>query len=500
MSEWWTYRLSDFLLFSPQTYYRLFELYNAEIWPAHVLALAIALAILTLMMRGDGVRWSRVAGMLLAACWLWVAWASCSTDTLRSIGRRVVRRPVRGPGGPSGLAGATGGGIKSASRLHRAGAVALFVFALLIQPLIGPLTGRPWTQAEVFGMAPDLTALGTLGFALLQPTAGRRWLLLVIPLLWCAISGATLWTMGSPDALVLPAAGLLALRPGRVTALKRPCSEPLGRQLVNHCGRANIAKHREARLADLKKVLGTMLVSGLAGRTGGRGAALATAAPMLLGGGTNKAGMSLGKKAGLAALQYLAYKKAWNDSGNAPSNRRRRLRRRRPGASGPFGALFDALGVFQPKTEGAGAAAPAAAGMDDAQALLLIRAMIAAANADGQITPDERSRILQHLDKAGAGQEERRIVEQEIQSPRPLDDIIREVRDQDTAEQVYLASEISLRGGSATEQRYLDFLASRSIFRISAARNSTASPDRSTANLMSGEAPGNPAPLRCLYP
>jgi uncharacterized membrane protein YebE (DUF533 family) len=234
------------------------------------------------------------------------------------------------------------------------------------------------------------------------------------------------------------------------------------RQLVNHCGRANIAKHREARLADLKKVLGTMLVSGLAGRTGGRGAALATAAPMLLGGGTTKAGMSLGKKAGLAALAYLAYK-AWNDSGNAPQpSTPAAPPPEKTGASGPFGALFDALGVFQPKAEGAEAAAPAALpGMDDAQALLLIRAMIAAANADGQITPDERSRILQHLDKAGAGQEERRIVEQEIQSPRPLEDIIREVRDQDTAEQVYLASEIALKGGSATEQRYLDFLASR---------------------------------------
>ena len=100
-------------------------------------------------------------------------------------------------------------------------------------------------------------------------------------------------------------------------------------------------------------------------------------------------------------------------------------------------------------------------GIDDAQALLLIRAMIAAANSDGQITPDERARILQHLDKAGAGAEERRIVEQEIQSPRPLDEIIRDVRDQDTAEQVYLASEIALKGGTATEQRYLDFLASR---------------------------------------
>ena len=39
MSEWWTYHLSDFLLFSPRTYYRLFELYNAAIWPAQIVAL-----------------------------------------------------------------------------------------------------------------------------------------------------------------------------------------------------------------------------------------------------------------------------------------------------------------------------------------------------------------------------------------------------------------------------------------------------------------------------
>src|SRR4051794_41966534 len=98
--------------------------------------------------------------------------------------------------------------------------------------------------------------------------------------------------------------------------------------------------------------------------------------------------------------------------------------------------------------------------MDDAQAMLLFRAMIAAANADGQITADERSRILQHLDKAGAGPEERQIVEQEIRSPRPLDDIIREVRDQDAAEQVYLASEIAIRGGAVAEKRHPGFPAS----------------------------------------
>jgi NADP-dependent 3-hydroxy acid dehydrogenase YdfG len=38
MTEWWTYRLSDFLMFSARTYRRLFELYNTEVWPLPVVA------------------------------------------------------------------------------------------------------------------------------------------------------------------------------------------------------------------------------------------------------------------------------------------------------------------------------------------------------------------------------------------------------------------------------------------------------------------------------
>jgi hypothetical protein len=38
-----------------------------------------------------------------------------------------------------------------------------------------------------------------------------HWELLVVPLLWCAISGATLWAMQSPDAWLTPTAALLAL-------------------------------------------------------------------------------------------------------------------------------------------------------------------------------------------------------------------------------------------------------------------------------------------------
>ena len=211
MSEWWTYSLSDFLLFSPRTYYRLFELYNTDLWPAHVLALAAGLAILASMAR-DGGWWRSAASVLLAACWVWVAWAFL-------LGRYATINWAAAWFAGVFLAQAvllvragTGGGMaESVPRPRRAGAITLLVFALVVYPLIGIAVGRPWTQAEVFAMTPDPTALGTLGFALLAPTAGRRWLLLAVPLLWCAVSGATLWTMGASEAPVVPAAGLVAL-------------------------------------------------------------------------------------------------------------------------------------------------------------------------------------------------------------------------------------------------------------------------------------------------
>ena len=74
MSEWWTYTLSDFLLFSPRTYYRLIELYNLAIWPAQIVGVAIGLAIVALLVTKCGGRDRIIAG-LLAACWLWIAWA-----------------------------------------------------------------------------------------------------------------------------------------------------------------------------------------------------------------------------------------------------------------------------------------------------------------------------------------------------------------------------------------------------------------------------------------
>ncbi len=211
MPDWLSYTPSDFLLFSARTYYRLFELYNRAIWPVQLLALLLGLAILWRLHRGSTRQ--GVVMAILAVGWLWTAWAYLlkQYDTINWAGRYfaigfvieavlliwtgVVRKRLS---------------FKPYKDWTSRTGVGLFLFALVVQPAIGPLVGRAWTQAEIFGVAPDPTVLATLGILL---TVDERppWGLMTIPLLWCGLSGATLWTMGSPDAWVMPVAALGAL-------------------------------------------------------------------------------------------------------------------------------------------------------------------------------------------------------------------------------------------------------------------------------------------------
>ena len=205
MSEWWTYRLSSFLLFSPRTYYRLFELYNEAVFPAQLATLALGVAILALWVRGD-TNAGRVAAALLGALWLvvafafhWVRYATINwAATWFAAGFALEAALI------------VWSGVLRAPIVVRPGAgIAIFLFALLIEPLIGPLLGRAWSEVEVFGLAPDPTAIATLG--ILAGAERPRWSLLVVPLVWCLVSGATLWTMSAPDAWVPPLAAALSL-------------------------------------------------------------------------------------------------------------------------------------------------------------------------------------------------------------------------------------------------------------------------------------------------
>lgn len=200
MSEWWTYRLSDFLMFSPRTYWRLVELYNQAIWPAQVLALAAGLVLLWLAAdwRGHGGRW--VAG-LLALAWLWVAWAFhweryasinwaaqyvAMAFALQALLLIVLGAPGRGTAVPAASI------VQGIGWLMAGVGIVLYPLAVLVGD-------RPWAQAEVFAVMPEPTALATLGLVLAstQLSPVRRWALAIIPVLSLLLGAATLWTFSA---------------------------------------------------------------------------------------------------------------------------------------------------------------------------------------------------------------------------------------------------------------------------------------------------------------
>jgi hypothetical protein len=210
MSEWWKYHISDFLLFSPRTYYRLIERYNEAVWPGHLATLGLGVVILVLLYQPAPERRRIIAG-IVAVLWAFVAWAflwkryatinwaatyfawlfAIEAVLLAGLTLRVRRD----------FAGRVG--------------VGLFLFSLAVYPLLAPLLGRGWRQAEVFGMAPDPTVLATLGL-LLMAEQPPPWWTLVVPLVWCLMSGALLWAMGSPEVWILVMAAILVLGARRI--------------------------------------------------------------------------------------------------------------------------------------------------------------------------------------------------------------------------------------------------------------------------------------------
>ena len=224
MTEWWTYRPSDFLMFAPRTWWRLFELHNTAWWPLPLITVMLGLAWLVwALRRGDAAWRPGTAGMALACAFVGGAfmlpryapinWAAngfaVGWFVLAALLAALAVTPARAPGpfGPRRAAGAL-----------------LVAWAVMGHPLLAPAFGRPWRQAEVLALAPDPTALAVLGLLWLLPGAdGMATRLLrrgaaALAFAWCAISVATLATMGSGEAAVMGACAALA---GLVTWAER---------------------------------------------------------------------------------------------------------------------------------------------------------------------------------------------------------------------------------------------------------------------------------------
>lgn len=214
MGDLSTYSLEDLFPFLPEVYFRLFVRLNEGWWPAQLLALLLGLGALWLAWRGFG----RLVGAILAVGWTFVGYAffldlyadlnwagtyfgwaffaqSALVLVVGALGG-LDREPDHQKHSPLDGAGWVGAG--------------LVVFGLAIFPLLEPLTGvQEWSGVELFGMTPDPTVIATLGFVLMAKRA--RWALLIVPMLWCAISGATAWVMEAPVGLVTPVCAVIAL-------------------------------------------------------------------------------------------------------------------------------------------------------------------------------------------------------------------------------------------------------------------------------------------------
>jgi hypothetical protein len=206
MSEWWTYSLSDFLMFSSRSYYRLIESYNTAIWPAHGLALVAGVVVISAIALPRQ-HLQRSAALVLAAAWGWVAWAyhleryaEINTAAPYFAAAFAVQALLL-----CWLAFKPGNAVPAPQPL----ALGLTGLAICAYPLLALARDNGgWRQAEVFGIVPDPTVVATLGVLLAWRAPAIFWL---IPVLWCLVSGATLMELKVGHAWLLPALALTAV-------------------------------------------------------------------------------------------------------------------------------------------------------------------------------------------------------------------------------------------------------------------------------------------------
>jgi uncharacterized membrane protein YebE (DUF533 family) len=91
--------------------------------------------------------------------------------------------------------------------------------------------------------------------------------------------------------------------------------------------------------------------------------------------------------------------------------------------------------------------------------LLFLRAMVAAASADGHIDQAERNLIVKGLSEAGIDSEATRWLEREMESPADVEELAAPVSTPEKAAQVYAAARIAIDPDTIQEREFLRQLA-----------------------------------------
>ncbi len=196
MADYLDYTLSNFLLFSAETFYRLFALYHRAIWPVQ---LTLATVLIALFYRHKKAPSKIVSAGLfaLSLAFFWVGsiyhlqfYASINWAAHYFGGMFIVqacllllaayRQRSLAPEYFTNLRGWVG--------------ACLLLYAVMIFPVIDILLRSDWRQAQLFGFTPDPTAIACLGVLLCCRIKGAG-LLALIPTVWLLISRATAYTL-----------------------------------------------------------------------------------------------------------------------------------------------------------------------------------------------------------------------------------------------------------------------------------------------------------------
>ena len=207
---------------------------------------------------------------------------------------------------------------------------------------------------------------------------------------------------------------------------------------------------------------GNRLLDGFLGGQGGAGGNVASGSNLggIAGGAVagglaglltgSKTGRKVAKNAltygGMALLGGVAYK-AWSDwrAGKAAEQ----------GPPAP-GARFEQPPAGSPFL-------PADAGAHGAQSLerAVVRAMIAAAKADGHIDATEQQRIFQQVNALSLDTEEKAFVMDELSRPLDVEAVAAGATTPEAAAEIYAASLIAIDPNGPAERAYLSMLAQR---------------------------------------
>lgn len=90
---------------------------------------------------------------------------------------------------------------------------------------------------------------------------------------------------------------------------------------------------------------------------------------------------------------------------------------------------------------------------------LLVKAMVAAAKADGQIDSNERSKINQQIKELGLDDGSAEFIANEIEKPLDVQEIASEIKSPEAAAEIYLVSRAIIDIDNAKERAYIEELA-----------------------------------------